>query len=75
MTNEVCYCCEDCRFWVFDKNALTENDKIKIGECRRYPPVVVLDPTPEGMGFSSFFPMIFSEKNCGEFKAGKNVIN
>ncbi len=65
--------CEDCRYWVPDKNDPSKIGEVKDGECRAYPPQVLLVPMPTkigltpGLGMNGFFPKTRPDLFCGKF--------
>lgn len=58
---EHCMTCRDCVY--FDKFEASEN-----GECRRYPPTVIIDQS------SDVFPQVDKAWWCGEFKQKENIV-
>jgi len=64
--------CEDCIFWYVHYEIGGE-----LGECRRYPPTVILNDWKETVenadkSFSnSLWPIVHNNDCCGEFKQKK----
>lgn len=66
--------CENCRFW--DESSQTDGhgikharpgERIDMGECRRYPPVVFTDE-PMGYDQTERLPRTNGDDWCGEFQ-------
>lgn len=70
--------CDKCKHWILAQNDVGMS--VKLGNCRRYPPAVVMTvqrvkatPTnPEGMMQlpGSYFPIVPATETCGEFTNG-----
>ncbi|MEY8688418.1 MAG: hypothetical protein AB9M53_00880 [Leptothrix sp. (in: b-proteobacteria)] len=59
--------CMRCRW--YDEQS-DETDDVHYGDCRRYPPVVVVEQHPDGSDETvpiSQFPQIMAVDWCGEF--------
>jgi hypothetical protein len=65
--------CEDCRYWVLEKNDPSEAGQEKDGVCRVNPPQVLLVPMPTkigltpGLSVNGFFPKTRPDLWCGKF--------
>ena len=54
-------CCENCKFWKNKHTWMeTEDRQISDAECHRNP--------PSTNGHDTYFPRVFSNNWCGEFK-------
>tara|TARA_R100001530_G_scaffold26226_4_gene21140 strand:- start:20085 stop:20303 length:219 start_codon:yes stop_codon:yes gene_type:complete len=60
--------CENCYHWF---NIIVEKKKTVNGECRIFPPIVLV----KGDSHGSFFPVIGNDKWCGDFFDKKNLLN
>jgi hypothetical protein len=62
--------CRDCQFWdeqqVLQK---TPQGASRIGLCLRFPPQVVIVPSPQGILPMAMFPSTQALQACGEFQA------
>lgn len=72
MSDERAERCECCRFWERE-----EDDKIGVGDCRRYPPAMALVQTSDCLddewtvrrpAYNGGFPITFEDDWCGEFQ-------
>lgn len=63
--------CRDCKFVMGGRNALGRMDPLT---CRRYPPVPMLMPAPDGgMQIRPVLPGTDENSTCGEFKAKSSI--
>lgn len=64
--------CGTCRFSV---PAMGQDGKINFTSrvCRRFPPVPMMIPTPQGISMQFVWPQLDTSKNCGEWQ-GSGVI-
>lgn len=57
-------CCNSCEHW--------NRDDSYVGECRRYPPQIIIGVDDDGEEFPmSMWPSTENVDGCGEFKASQ----
>lgn len=62
-------CCGNCVHFI-EQRDLAAAQKLTqvVGSCRRYPPQVLVLPTPQGITMNSTFPHVQGDNICGEFQ-------
>jgi hypothetical protein len=74
MTMPALTACRDCGFWEEQKELVnTEQGPTRTGNCRRYPPQLLMTLTPQGPRPIALFPVTVALSSCGEFQ-GRSLI-
>lgn len=55
--------CQTCKHWMKPQSNIVGN---RLGNCRRYPPTMMLVPTPQGAGLQPIWTITGPLDVCGE---------
>lgn len=61
--------CETCRFFLARTKRPRPGFSVRYGECRRFPPLALVEPSAHHVPATFAFPAVHSDVWCGEWQS------